>query len=123
MPSKEKLLDVAVLRCFAIICIVFFHSYNIMDSNFFLISKNAYYSIYHTFVNCGLINIAMPMFVFISGYLFIFLIKNGKYPTFGNLIKNKLQRILLPYFVFGTFIMVTMKGNNPTNLSVEKAIP
>ena len=46
----------------------------------------------------GLINYAMPLFIFISGYLFPFLWRKGKYQDFWNLVKNKAKRILLPYF-------------------------
>lgn len=51
----------------------------------------------------------MPMFVFVSGYLFAFLIAKNKYPTFGYLIKNKTKRILLPYFLFGIIMMAEYK--------------
>lgn len=39
-------------------------------------------------------------FIFISGYLFYYLkLERNKYKTFGNLIKNKSKRLLVPYVI------------------------
>ena len=101
MPAQQKLIDIAILRTFAIVCVVFFHVYGMMYANHFPASKDIYASMYFRVVQCGLINIAMPLFLFISGYLFVYLLQKGKYSTFGDLLKNKVQRVLLPYFIFG----------------------
>lgn len=58
----------------------------------------------------------MPMFVFISGYLFEYLLFRGKYPSWVNLLQKKGVRILLPYFVFGLFFMATTGDWHPLQL-------
>ena len=117
MPAQQKLIDIAILRTFAIVCVVFFHVYGMMYANHFPASKDIYASMYFRVVQCGLINIAMPLFLFISGYLFVYLLQKGKYSTFGDLLKNKVQRVLLPYFIFGYIMLITTgRGFNPQPL-------
>lgn len=113
---NERLLDISLLRVISIVAVVAFHVYGMMYANHFPESKDLYRQIYWTWNQCGLINIAMPMFVFISGYLFAFLMGKGKYPTFGILLKNKIKRLLLPYFAFGFIMMATTGNFHPLNL-------
>lgn len=94
---NERLLDISLLRVISIVAVVAFHVYGMMYADHFPKSKDLYHQIYWAWNQCGLINIAMPMFVFVSGYLFAFLMRKGKYPTFGALLKNKIKRLLLPY--------------------------
>ena len=54
------------------------------------------------FFNLDILNkFRMPMFIFISGFLFSFLhYKKHKYPKFIDLFTNKFKRLLIPYWVF-----------------------
>lgn len=113
---NERLLDISLLRVISIVAVVAFHVYGMMYADHFPKSKDLYRQIYWTWNQCGLINIAMPMFVFISGYLFAFLMGKGKYPTFGTLLKNKVKRLLLPSFVFGIIMMVATGDFHPFDL-------
>ena len=113
---NERLLDISLLRVISIVAVVAFHVYGMMYADHFPKSKDLYHQIYWTWNQCGLINIAMPMFVFVSGYLFAFLMRKGKYPTFGALLKNKIKRLLLPYFVFGLIMMATTGNFRPLDL-------
>lgn len=61
-----------------------------------------------------LICIAMPMFVFVSGWLFSYLLSIGKYSTWWSLLRKKGQRILLPYVVF-TVLFMSTTGNRGAN--------
>ena len=98
--QKERLYDIIIIRCVAIIMVVAFHAYGMMyAATHFPALKEVYYRMYFILNQCVFINIAMPMFVFVSGYLFSFLWRKGKYQDFGNLVKNKAKRILLPYFI------------------------
>lgn len=46
-------------------------------------------------------------FVFISGYIFTFqLVERKKFDTFGGLFKSKLQRLLIPSFLFSALYIV-----------------
>ncbi|OUN58392.1 acyltransferase family protein [Alistipes sp. An66] len=113
---NERLLDISLLRVISIVAVVAFHVYGMMYADHFPKSKDLYHQIYWTWNQCGLINIAMPMFVFISGYLFAFLMRKGKYPTFGILLKIKIKRLLLPYFAFGLIMMATTGNFHPLDL-------
>lgn len=104
MKSKQN--NISLIRVLCIVVVVFFHCYGMMFYEaFFPATIDLYKDLYWTVNQCILINIAMPMFVFISGYLFKYLLSIGKYPTWGNLLKKKGLRIILPYFVFGVFFM------------------
>lgn len=49
----------------------------------------------------------MPLFTFISGYLFGYLIKLGKYKVFKDFVINKINRLIIPFIVIGTLVNVT----------------
>ena len=54
----------------------------------------------------------MPLFFFISGYLFSHLvIDRGKYESFSGFIKNKVQRLLIPCVVFIGVMSLTLQEN------------
>lgn len=114
--AKGKLYDVVVIRFFAIIMVVAFHAYGMMYADHFHALKHIYSQLYFTWNQCIFINVAMPMFVFVSGYLFAFLWRKGKYQNFWELVKNKVKRLLLPYFVFGLVMMATTSNFHPFNL-------
>lgn len=115
--TKGKLYDVVIIRSFAIIIVVAFHAYGMMYAEaHFPTLKNIYSQLYFVWNQCIFINVAMPMFVFVSGYLFAFLWRKGKYQDFWNLVKNKAKRILLPYFVFGLIMMATTNNFHPFTL-------
>lgn len=104
---NNRMDDISLIRVLCILTVVFFHCYGMMFyESFFPATIERYRALYWNLNQYVLINIAMPMFVFISGYLFKFLLGIGKYPTWGNLLKKKGLRIILPYFVFGIFFMI-----------------
>lgn len=112
-----KLYDVVVMRSFAIIMVVAFHAYGMMyAAAHFPALKDVYHRMYFIWNQCIIINVAMPMFVFVSGYLFSFLWRKGKYQDFWDLVKNKAKRILLPYFIFGLIMMATTNNFHPLTL-------
>ena len=113
----KRLDDISILRACCILVVVFFHCYGMMYAEaHFPETISEYKKLYFIPVQCVFINIAMPMFVFISGYLFEFLLQKGKYPTWGNLLQKKGIRILLPYFVFGLLFMATTNNWHPLQL-------
>ena len=116
MKQKEFLQDISILRSFSIIVVVLFHVYGMMFADHFPATKELYHSIYFTFNNCWIINIAMPLFVFISGYLFYYQLQKGKYPTFILLLRKKFTRVLIPYFIFGLVMMATTGNFHPFEL-------
>lgn len=78
-----------------------------------------YSQIYEKFNQSLLICIAMPMFVFVSGFLFSYLLSLGKYSTWKELIRKKVQRILLPFFVFSWFFMITTGDWRPLDPIIQ----
>lgn len=104
----DKLYDVVLIRSFAIILVVAFHAYYMMMvPAHFPKSMETYHNLYYN-INCLILKFRMPLYIFISGYLFSYL-KNrrGKYSTFKDLLTNKLKRLIIPYFVFSTLMMIT----------------
>lgn len=96
------------MRVFCILVVVFFHCYQMMwAKSHFPLTIAVYKDLYFNVIECGAINIAMPLFVAISGYLFCYLLMLDKYSTWGNLLKKKGARILLPYYLFSLFFMIT----------------
>ena len=98
---------ISVLRTVAMIVVVFFHTYGYMYANHFPQSVEKYRKLYFVPNQCVFINIAMPLFIAISGYLFAYLYEQGKYQDFWPFLKKKTLRLLLPFFVFGTLMMLT----------------
>ena len=115
--EAKRLDDISILRVLCIIIVVFFHCYGMMYAeSHFPATVSVYDRLYFIPNQCVFINIAMPMFIFVSGYLFQYLLMKGKYHTWSDLLKKKGLRILLPYFVFGTFFMFTTNNWHPFRL-------
>jgi peptidoglycan/LPS O-acetylase OafA/YrhL len=62
---------------------------------------------------CG--SVAVPSFVFISGFLFWSQMESNKW-TLSNLIKKKAQRLLLPSIIFGSLYTLLFKGHGVSDL-------
>lgn len=104
---QNKLYDVIIIRALAIVLVVAFHSYGMMYWNHFPAMTERYTDLYYV-VNQYVLNFRMPLFIFISGYLFSYLEgERGKYATLCGLVKNKLHRLIIPYIVFSLLYMLT----------------
>ncbi|WP_455587188.1 acyltransferase family protein [Bacteroides sp.] len=116
--SKGKLQDVVILRSFAIIFVVAFHAYGMMyASSHFPETQTIYHKLYYN-INQLIFKFRMPLFIFISGYLYSHLILDrGKYPTFTELIKNKFKRLIIPYWIFTFLIMISTNSFNITKFT------
>lgn len=101
-------LDIVILRLLSIIVVVFFHAYGMTYANHLPKTVSELYrSKYEIFNQSYLINIAMPMFIVISGYLFGKQLCLGKYNSFRLMVWNKFKRLMIPFFVFTVLFMVT----------------
>lgn len=99
-----------ILRAFAILSIVFFHTTGMLYANHFPDSKETYSSLYFVFNQCYLVNFAMVVFTALSGYLFaISYDVEGKYRIKTNFLCKKLQRLILPYIIFTPIILYTSR--------------
>ncbi len=108
--NKKFRIDIAVLRLIAVITVVFFHIYGMCYASSHLPSPlpQIYRETYWRFNQFIPINVAMPLFVFISGYLFSIQIKSGKYSSISQLLKDKFLRLILPSFVFSILMMLSI---------------
>lgn len=108
--KKDYRYDIAVLRLLCIVIVVFFHAYG-MTFVHFSDETNALYSDKYEFVNqTYLINIAMPMFVFISGFLFGGQLMRKQPVSFVKMLKSKFMRLMVPFFVFTILFMFTQNA-------------
>lgn len=113
--KTKRLNDISYLRSFAIIAIVLYHSFcPYMRWDFV---ESDYNGIYHSIFNIWL-GARMPLFLFISGYLFSHLLNNkGKYTSYSNFILNKGKRLIIPYLVFATLLMLSHHSFSWSNLA------
>ena len=105
--KKDHLDYIEVLRVLATFVVVAFHTYGYMYANHFPQSAEKYRNLYYILNQCVFINVAMPLFTAISGFLFAWLYQQGKYQDYWQMIQKKALRLLLPFFVFGTLMMAT----------------
>ncbi len=111
MENKNKLSEIALLRVLATFSIVVWHTYcsyigwGVADS-----PANSFYSRFFTRI---FPDANMPLFTFIAGYLFCYLLKEkGKYQNFKDFVKNKTHRLLIPFLVLGSIINLCEYGKN-----------
>lgn len=99
IDDNKRLTYITDLRILVTLMVVFYHSFEIfVDDNCGLnFPRLSIYQGLDIFI--GLVQ--MPMFVFLSGYLFGLQYRKGRYIDFAHLIKKKTQRILAPLLVFG----------------------
>lgn len=115
MDLKSNLQDVALLRVFATFSIVIWHAYcSYICWGVVNTPANEFYSYLFTRV---FPDANMPLFTFIAGYLFCFLLKEkGKYLRFKEFFINKTHRLLVPFLVLGAIINLCEYGKNIVDL-------
>ncbi len=113
-----RLNDIVILRSISILLVVFVHSFYIYNYGSLSDIDTIVIKI-ERFFNLDILNkFRMPMFIFISGFLFSFLhYKKHKYPKFIDLFTNKFKRLLIPYWVF--FPITALCLGKLTHLSVD----
>lgn len=108
---NNRLDEVAVLRTFAVIAVVLYHAFWLpyLSISFKI---NAVETPLNSFYDAALHNwlgARMPLFIFISGYLFSYLLnKRGKYASIPEFIKKKFCRLIIPYVIFAVLIGLSL---------------
>ncbi|TLP70629.1 acyltransferase family protein [Maribacter sp. ACAM166] len=106
--------DLDVLRAFAILLVVLRHCFSPYMGSW---PVSAFYdhNIFADITGKYISTISMPLFVFISGFLFSYLRNNlKKYPNFTVLLKKKTARLLRPYFILAPLYIVLFIDFNST---------
>lgn len=105
MDNKQQLNDVALLRCFATISLVIWHTYcsyiswDVADTPLNPLYSNLFTSI--------IPDANMPLFTILAGYLFYFLnVEKRKYNDFKQFFRNKVNRLFIPFIILGVFINI-----------------
>lgn len=111
MTSHYKA-NIAMLRLLAIIIVVAFHAYGMCYAEAHLPQPlpKIYQETYEWFNQYIPINVAMPLFVFVSGYLFGMQLLNGKYHSLWQVARDKFLRLMVPYYFFVPIMMATYSG-------------
>ena len=111
MEKKNNLSEIALLRVLATFSIVIWHTYcsyicwGIAES-----PANSFYSSFFTRI---FPDANMPLFTFIAGYLFCYLLREkGKYQNFKEFLQNKTHRLLIPFLVLGSIINLCEYGKD-----------
>ena len=95
-------LKLKVISFFAIILVVFLHSYNLIvriDANNLISLKKGYSTFIQEFISQGVTRVAVPIFFTISGYLF-FLGLKGSLPEFKKKMRKRVKTLILPYLLW-----------------------
>lgn len=102
MMSK-RLLNISYLRVIITFLVILFHSF---APYFYNLGRSSFFPYIQVYKDIFIVEerIQMPLFTFISGYLFHYLYQKGKYQTLKGLFRNKAKRLLFPYFFFGIMI-------------------
>lgn len=104
-----RLLEINYLRAYAIISIVVWHCFVCPLDVWGIITPTAETGIMSFMARFFIPHANMPLFTFISGYLFAYLYANSsKYFRFRPFLKTKFERLVIPFFVLGTLVNITM---------------
>lgn len=112
----KKLQEVSILRTFAVITLVAWHSYCSYTS--WQIGNSPADDFYRYIFYFLSPDANMPLFTFLSGYLFAYLlVEKEKYNDFKAFVINKSHRLLIPYLILGFVINMTqIDRQNPLEL-------
>ncbi|MCR5223581.1 MAG: acyltransferase, partial [Bacilli bacterium] len=97
--SNEKNKNIIITRAIATLLVIFAHSTRIYTPVGAIpgISYNSALNIITNFIYM----FHMPLFFVISGYVFCLCVKNNKYSNKIDFVKNKFNRLIIPYLFFG----------------------
>lgn len=105
-----KLQEVNYLRAFAILSIVVWHCLVCPLAVWDLIEPTTSTKMVYALSRFIIPNANMPLFTFISGYLFAYLYQNNteKYGYFKPFLKAKVERLVIPFLILGTLVNITV---------------
>lgn len=99
------------MRVMAMLIIILFHSLCFYTHRWWVFGGE--YILFWDKIASFLDSVGLPMFIFISGYLFGFSnTEKKKYQNKNAIIKAKAKRLMLPYLFWGFFLIITMPSIN-----------
>jgi len=111
--TKVTIDDLNTLRALAILLVVLRHCFAPYMKTW-PVSEYYTYELFTDITGKYISTISMPLFVFISGFLFSYLRnKLKKYPTFQILLSKKIARLLRPYIILAPiYILIFVNLNS-----------
>lgn len=104
---RGKIVEISYLRVLAMLMIVTFHCLCLNAGIWPFLFDYNYVRCYRIFAN--FLNLLdLPIFFFVAGYLYSVLYGKGCYSNSLSFLSKKIQRLLLPYILWGTLMIVLM---------------
>ena len=97
-------LSIVYTRFSAMILVVFYHCF----CYYSIWNRSIVEVMFYKVMDKSISYVHMPMFVFASGYLYSMLLSKGRYESVSRFFNNKIQRLLIPYFIWGTLLLVLL---------------
>jgi len=121
---NNRLSNIEFLRCLAVLTLVGWHSlcvyvgwYSFLPDITAAVGDTTLTHFYKVFTTCVLMPDAnMPLFTVISGFVYAYLRRQGKYQNNREFILKKAKRLMIPYFVIGTIVVFTIADWSPVTI-------
>ena len=110
MSHSSKLEYITQIRVLSLFLIVFYHCICFYLGKWGLPCADGVSALWSS-VAPSLVNVGLTQFVLISGFLYGYFYRKGKYHNFLPFIKGKAMRLLVPYFVWSLFIIYLIPGS------------
>jgi len=105
---KKDYVEVDFLRAIAVVLIVFWHCFFCPMYVWGTVEPQADMKFFQQVARFVIVDATMPLFTFISGYLFTALyVGQMKYRSFLPFLRNKINRLFIPFLVFSVLIICT----------------
>ncbi len=112
METKKKIVEVNTLRALAILLIIAHHSFAIFQPKGWVASFPVPDFAPYAYASILLRNIGVPLFIFLSGYVFQYqYVSNKKELHVIPFLINKVKRLMIPCIVFGLLYMLIVSRN------------
>lgn len=99
------------LRLPLIVLVTYAHSYNEMTDGYSVLGSGwDMYEVLKLVVSQTLVKAAMPMFFFISGYLFFDNVEKWDWQTYLQKMKRRIKTLLIPYLVWNLLMAVKLRA-------------
>lgn len=113
MTVKNKLSQYDVIRWLRfpmIVLMTYAHSYSGVSEGYSLLSSNwNAYEFLKLLVSQTLVNVAVPVFFIMSGYLFFYNVKKWNLEVYKSKILRRVRTLLLPYFVWNLMMVLKLR--------------